>query len=274
MPLSHNLAITTYRVLPFTYKVGLIGWVPNTQTLLEIIRQYRASNSVVLEIEKLRTYVVEPKYDEAPLERKIAAFKAGLNLTSGDDLQKVILCYSTDCNDWLNRRINYTTSLAVTSIAGYILGLGDRHVCNIMMNTRTAKLVHIDFGDSFEVAMHRANWPEKVPFRLTRMMVQALEVSRIEGTLRATMENVMSLIRDKGDQILALIEAWMCSPVQQMLDTEKMFKMSHRIEDKLKGTDFGTDEPLSVPDQVDRLITEATDTSNLAQMFTGWYPWW
>ena len=274
MPLSHNLAITTYRVLPFTYKVGLIGWVPNTQTLLEIIRQYRASNSVVLEIEKLRTYVVEPKYDEAPLERKIAAFKAGLNLTSGDDLQKVILCYSTDCNDWLNRRINYTTSLAVTSIAGYILGLGDRHVCNIMMNTRTAKLVHIDFGDSFEVAMHRANWPEKVPFRLTRMMVQALEVSRIEGTLRATMENVMSLIRDKGDQILALIEAWMCSPVQQMLDTEKMFKMSHRIEDKLKGTDFGTDEPLSVPDQVERLIKQATDISNLAQMFTGWYPWW
>lgn len=274
MPLSHSLAITTYRVLPFTYKVGLIGWVPNTQTLLEIIQQYRTSNGIVLESEKLRTYVVEPKYDDAPLDRKIAAFQAGLEITSGDDLQKVILSYSTDCNDWLNRRLNFTTSLAVTSIAGYILGLGDRHVCNIMMNTRTAKLVHIDFGDSFEVAMHRPRYPEKVPFRLTRMMVQALEVARIEGTLRKTMENVMGLIRDKGDQILALIEAWMCSPVQQMLDTETMFRMSKRIEDKLKGTDFGTPQPLSVCDQVDRLIRDATDPRNLAQMFSGWYPWW
>ena len=142
------------------------------------------------------------------------------------------------------------------------------------MNTRTAKLVHIDFGDSFEVAMHRPRYPEKVPFRLTRMMVQALEVARIEGTLRKTMENVMGLIRDKGDQILALIEAWMCSPVQQMLDTETMFRMSKRIEDKLKGTDFGTPQPLSVCDQVDRLIRDATDPRNLAQMFSGWYPWW
>lgn len=277
MPFSQKLSITTYRVLPLTYKVGLIGWVPNTQTLLEIIRQYRTSNNVVLEVEKMRTYVVEPRYDRAPLEKKIHAFQMGLDVTAGDDLQKVILCYSTDCNDWLNRRINFTASLAVTSMAGYILGLGDRHVCNIMMNTRTARLVHIDFGDSFEVAMNRQNWPEKVPFRLTRMMVKALEVSRIEGTLRTTMENVMGLLRSKGDQILALISAWMCSPVEQMLDKEdagKMYKMSKRIEDKLKGTDFATPQPLSVSDQVDRLISEAMDISNLAQMFTGWYPWW
>jgi phosphatidylinositol kinase/protein kinase (PI-3 family) len=32
--------------------------------------------------------------------------------------------------------------------------------------------------------MHRDKFPEKVPFRLTRMMVKAMEVSGIEGNFR------------------------------------------------------------------------------------------
>lgn len=32
--------------------------------------------------------------------------------------------------------------------------------------------------------MHREKFPEKVPFRLTRMMVKAMEVSGIEGNFR------------------------------------------------------------------------------------------
>ena len=41
--------------------------------------------------------------------------------------------------------------------------------------------VHVDFGDCFETAMTRDKYPEKVPFRLTRMLVRAMEVSGIEG---------------------------------------------------------------------------------------------
>jgi len=41
---------------------------------------------------------------------------------------------------------------------------------------------HIDFGDCFEVAVQREKFPEKIPFRLTRMLVAAMEVSGVEGT--------------------------------------------------------------------------------------------
>lgn len=34
---------------------------------------------------------------------------------------------------------------------GYILGLGDRHVQNILIDTNTAELVHIDLGRSNEI---------------------------------------------------------------------------------------------------------------------------
>jgi FKBP12-rapamycin complex-associated protein len=56
---------------------------------------------------------------------------------------------------------------------------------------------------------------------------------------------------------------------------EKALKVIRRVQDKLSGTDFcdmdDTDEPLDVPDQVQRLIVQATSTENLCQLFIGWY---
>lgn len=63
------------------------------------------------------------------------------------------------------------------SMVGYILGLGDRHPSNLMLDRLSGKILHIDFGDCFEVAMTREKFPEKIPFRLTRMLVNAMEVS-------------------------------------------------------------------------------------------------
>jgi len=45
-----------------------------------------------------------------------------------------------------------------------------------MLDRVSGKIVHIDFGDCFEVAMTREKFPEKIPFRLTRMLVKAMEV--------------------------------------------------------------------------------------------------
>lgn len=51
-----------------------------------------------------------------------------------------------------------------------------RHPSNLMLDRMSGKIVHIDFGDCFEVAMTREKFPEKIPFRLTRMLVNAMEV--------------------------------------------------------------------------------------------------
>jgi FKBP12-rapamycin complex-associated protein len=47
-----------------------------------------------------------------------------------------------------------------------------------MLDRITGKIVHIDFGDCFEVAMKREKFPEKIPFRLTRMLQKAMEVGK------------------------------------------------------------------------------------------------
>ena len=45
-----------------------------------------------------------------------------------------------------------------------------------MLDRMSGKITHIDFGDCFEVAMTREKFPEKIPFRLTRMLINAMEV--------------------------------------------------------------------------------------------------
>lgn len=89
--------------------------------------------------------------------------------TRGEDIQKVLWLKSPNAEIWLDKRTTYTRSLATMSIVGYILGLGDRHLSNIMIQRFSGKILHIDFGDCFEVTMKRERFPEKIPFRLTRI---------------------------------------------------------------------------------------------------------
>jgi len=100
-------------------------------------------------------------YDRLALIQKIEVFEHALDQTTGNDLDKILWLKSKSSEIWLERRTMYTRSLAVMSMVGYILGLGDRHPCNLMLHRHTGKIIHIDFGDCFEVAMHREKFPEK-----------------------------------------------------------------------------------------------------------------
>ena len=61
--------------------------------------------------------------------------------------------------------------------------------------------------------MVREKYPEKVPFRLTRMLIQAMEVSGIEGTFRITCELSMRVLRDNKESIMAVLEAFVHDPL-------------------------------------------------------------
>lgn len=57
--------------------------------------------------------------------------------------------------------------------AGYIIGLGDRHSHNILLDRKTAEVVHIDLGVAFEQGRF-LNTPELVPFRLTSNIIDGM----------------------------------------------------------------------------------------------------
>lgn len=121
-----------------------------------------------------------PDYESLTLIQKVEIFRHALANMPGDDIARVLWLHSGDSEAWIDRRATYTRTLAVMSMVGYILGLGDRHPSNLMLDRQTGAVMHVDFGDCFEVAMRRPKFPERVPFRLTRMLVKAMEISGIE----------------------------------------------------------------------------------------------
>ncbi len=154
-----------------------------------------------------------PDYENLSFLQKIEVFEYALETTTGQDLYRILWLKSINSEQWLERRATYTRSLAVNSMVGHILGLGDRHPSNIMLERHSAKVVHIDFGDCFEVAMHREVYPEKIPFRLTRMLTHAMEVSGIEGSFRITCEISMKVLRDNKESLMAVLEALVYDPL-------------------------------------------------------------
>jgi FKBP12-rapamycin complex-associated protein len=204
---KRHLNIQRYPAIPLSQNSGLLGWVPNSDTLHVLIREYRESRKILLNIEHRIMLQMAPDYDNLTLMQKVEVFGYALDNTTGQDLYRVLWLKSKSSESWLERRTNYTRSLGVMSMVGYILGLGDRHPSNLMLDRITGKIIHIDFGDCFEVAMHRDKYPERVPFRLTRMLTYAMEVSNIEGSFRITCENVMRVLRDNKESLMAVLEA-------------------------------------------------------------------
>ena len=68
---------------------------------------------------------------------------------------------ASDPNAWLSARTGYTATLAVMSIIGHVVGLGDRHGENILFDRTNGDAVHVDFSCLFEQGKNLAQ-PERV----------------------------------------------------------------------------------------------------------------
>ncbi|KAL4938041.1 hypothetical protein BDV06DRAFT_201821 [Aspergillus oleicola] len=210
---KRHLTVQRFPAIPLSQNSGIIGWVTNSDTLHALIKEYRETRRILLNIEHRIMLQMAPDYDNLTLMQKVEVFGYAMDNTTGKDLYRVLWLKSKSSEAWLERRTNYTRSLGVMSMVGYILGLGDRHPSNLLLDRVTGKVVHIDFGDCFEVAMHREKYPERVPFRLTRMLTFAMEVSNIEGSYRITCEAVMRVIRENKDSLMAVLEAFIHDPL-------------------------------------------------------------
>jgi FKBP12-rapamycin complex-associated protein len=217
---------------------------------------------------------------------KLGDFKYVLNRTYNRDLANVFLVTSGDVSIWLMRRTRYARSLAVTSVVGYVLGLGDRHLSNILVSDKSGEVIHIDFGDCFEVAMKRKRFPEKIPFRLTKLLVNAMEVSGVEGSYRLTCNHTMRVLRNDFHSLMAMLEAFVHDPLVdwKLLSTnnshfrnvlKQTLVITDRVQQKLTGSTLHDPRFCVSPiHQIDGLIREAQCAENICQMYGGWCPYW
>ena len=241
-----NLFIKRFPVVPLSHNTGLIGWISNCDTLNRLIKEYRQINNIELNIEYYLMTKLNEKFDSSLKMAKLEAFKYSLYNTLGIDLYRMLWNNSQNAENWLDGRTNYSRSLAVMSIVGYILGLGDRRPSNIMLDRVSGKIIHVDFGDCFEVSMKREKFPEKVPFRLTRMLIKALEIGGIEGTFRITCENVMRVMRENKDSLNVILAAFVHDPLTsfRLLIPLIMKNVKNKNKNEEKNNKFGEDKAI------------------------------
>eukprot|EP01052_Picozoa_sp_SAG31_P046158 SAG31_NODE_8713_length_1400_cov_2.438125_2_plen_104_part_01 len=104
-----------------------------------------------------------------------------MNETPRDLLANEFWCSSASQAQWWAKTQTYARSVAVMSVVGYVLGIGDRHLDNILVDLSSGEVVHIDYNVCFEKGL-RLRVPEIVPFRMTQTMQAALGLTGVEGT--------------------------------------------------------------------------------------------
>jgi FKBP12-rapamycin complex-associated protein len=87
---KRHLSIRRYAVIPLSPNSGLIGWVPHTDTLHALIRDYRESKKILLNIEHCLMLKMAPDYDNLTLLQKVEVFEYALEKTDGQDLYRVL----------------------------------------------------------------------------------------------------------------------------------------------------------------------------------------
>jgi len=117
-----------------------------------------------------------------------------------------------DPHAWYEARTRFSLSCAVWSGVGHVIGLGDRHSENILVDTSTGECVHVDFDCIFDKGLTLPK-PEVVPFRLTQNLVDAFGPTGVDGPFTDSLKEVIGTLRDNRDTLLSVLEPFIKDPV-------------------------------------------------------------
>ncbi|XP_070761541.1 serine-protein kinase ATM isoform X3 [Enoplosus armatus] len=311
---KRKLNIRRYKVVPFSQRSGVLEWCSGTVPIGEFLvdpskgahKRFRPGDWTNLACRKKMMEAQRLAFDEK-LQAYSEVCKSFRPVFRYFCMERFL-----DPAVWMEKRLAYTRSVATSSIVGYIVGLGDRHIQNILIDEQTAELVHIDLGVAFEQGKILPT-PETVPFRLSRDIVDGMGITGVEGVFRRCCEKTMEVMRSSQEALLTIVEVllydplfdWTMNPLkafylqhdeQQELnatlnstmggddignhrksssDSQSVNKVAERVLLRLQEKLKGVEDGtvLSVGGQVNLLIQRAMDPKNLSRLFPGWQAW-
>merc|ERR1719502_764657 len=203
-----ELEVRTFNVVIFAESCGLLEWVSNTRGMRPIIDDLW---------KRLRPGVQQPLRELKELfEQSPDAYEVFTKQVLPRHPPVFHKWFSTNADPsvWLSKRLMFTRSQALWCMLGYIVGLGDRHGENILIDTESGRMVQVDFDCLFGKGM-LLDKPETVPFRLTQNCVAAMGVTGVEGVFRNCCELVMEVLRDRENQqtLLSVLHVFIADPL-------------------------------------------------------------
>ncbi|KAJ8938742.1 hypothetical protein NQ318_016037 [Aromia moschata] len=284
---QRRLNIRLYSVAPLNEECGLIEWIPKLVGLRPVIMKLYKQRGLVLTMREIKERSCNIRDS---LDRKREIFTKKLLPLHPPVLSEWFRKTFPDAQSWLTARTAYIRTTAVMSMVGYILGLGDRHGENILLDSTCGDVVHVDFNCLFNKG-ESLDWPERVPFRLTHNMVSAMGPLKVEGIFRKSCACTLRVLRTNANTLMSIVTPFVYDPLvswprnisalpsthnaertnEQAVDHVKNIEL--RLQGKVKTRNRTLIIPLSVDGQVNYLINEAISLDNLCQMYIGWGPY-
>ncbi|VUZ54911.1 unnamed protein product [Hymenolepis diminuta] len=196
----NDYTIPTYSITPIGPKAGLIQMVQAAVPLFKLYKKWQQRIAFDLAIDKVEgggvlQFIAKAKPSDLfyrKLREHMPPHLANLNSrhlwskeilvkilkelemqTPQDLMTRELWAASSSMSAWWRIHHTYATSFGVTSAFGYLIGLGDRHLDNLLVDLSTGRIVHIDFNVCFDEG-RSLKVPELVPFRFTRILRHAL----------------------------------------------------------------------------------------------------
>ncbi|KAF2724888.1 hypothetical protein K431DRAFT_261173 [Polychaeton citri CBS 116435] len=272
---KRGLYIKTYAVTPLSEESGIIEWVEGIKPIRDILLNLYYRKGIKPNYNDIRNTLNEackgPEHAHIFVDKILSTFKPALHEWFTETF--------AEPEAWFAARLKYARSAAVMSMTGHMLGLGDRHGENILLQEGTGGVFHVDFNCLFDKGLTFEK-PEVVPFRLTPNMVDAMGPHGYDGPFRKSSELTLQLLRQNKDTLMTILETFLYDPTTDFIGGKKKRSTAgvpetpqeilDSVDGKLKGLLRGETMPLSVEGYVDALIRQAVDPYNLAQMYIGW----
>ncbi|KAM9553657.1 DNA-dependent protein kinase catalytic subunit [Salvelinus alpinus] len=226
-----SMQLRTYQVVPITTRIGLIEWMENTCTLKDLLLRTRTeeeqqtvtrpnevyenwltkvTKSDACQIQGIGRYA--ESYKMAKRNETVNNFMKMEQLVPGDLLRRAFVRMSTTPEAFLSLRSHFTSSHALLCISQWLLGIGDRHLSNFMVNMETGGMIGIDFGHAFGSATQFLPVPELMPFRLTRQFVNLMQPMKQSGLIQSVMVHSLRAYRANPELLLNTMDVFVKEP--------------------------------------------------------------
>eukprot|EP00879_Flechtneria_rotunda_P006358 GHRR01006682.1.p1 GENE.GHRR01006682.1~~GHRR01006682.1.p1 ORF type:complete len:951 (+),score=449.54 GHRR01006682.1:412-3264(+) len=211
---SLHTALVTYDVVPASPRLGLLGFVEGTSPMQALIDKVVDDEAMQRAAQQYVRLFPRSTTGPAAVYAKAWAQKSDTEVVENlrkaerelpwDALRTALRKRASHPEVWLAVRSRYTASLAAASACGYLVGLGDRHLANLLVVESTGAVVSIDLGYAFGTAVLLLAIAELPPFRLTRQLLNVLQPHDAQGLLQPAMTAILEATFE-GQQVLSSI---------------------------------------------------------------------
>ena len=180
---------TTYKTLATSKSDGFVEFVPNSKTIFDIKREY--NNQIRAFYEEISKK--DGKIDEAELNKKLDS---------------------------------YINSCAGYCVVTYLLGIGDRHLENLMID-HNGRLFHIDFG----YILGKDPKPMPPPIKLCKEMVECMggKGSKRYEEFQQKCVNAYWVLRDNARVIVNMFYLMIDSGIPELNNIDNLRKLHEKF---------------------------------------------